>query len=327
MRKPELPENELSRLNTLTFLSVLDTEEEERFNRLTRIARHAFQVPIALVSLVDENRQWFKSCLGLDIRETPREISFCGHAILGDEILMVPDTLKDPRFSDNPLVTGYPGIRFYAGCPLKVLNARLGTLCVVDTGPRTLDGQALEVLKDLAALVESELLAHHHSTIDELTRIPNRRGLLALLESGLGLCTRRGLESFLLMMDLNNFKNINDSYGHQEGDEVLKLFARAMAGASRSSDVVGRLGGDEFVAWLSDIRQENVSLFLQRLRKSLEEQSGREGKDYRIDFSSGILPVQPGEPEPVASLLERADRLMYLEKLERKAGKGKGEDY
>src|ERR1700752_1549332 len=116
MLTPALPADENTRLDTLRALNILDTSPEERFDRLTRLAKRLFGVPIALVNLVDADRQWFKSCVGLSATETPRDISFCGHAILGDDILLVPDAGVDERFHDNPLVTGDPNIRFYAGC-------------------------------------------------------------------------------------------------------------------------------------------------------------------------------------------------------------------
>nr|MDA3786514.1 GAF domain-containing protein [Deltaproteobacteria bacterium] len=137
MQKPPLSPDESARLETLQSLKILDTAPDERFDRLTRIAKRLFRVPIALVSLVDENRQWFKSVIGLSVSETSRDISFCGHAILGDEIFIIPNTTKDERFADNPLVLDDPHIRFYAGYPLKAPNGRkLGTLCILDQQPR-----------------------------------------------------------------------------------------------------------------------------------------------------------------------------------------------
>lgn len=117
MKAPDLPPEELERQAALERTGLLDTEPEERFDRFTRMACNAFRVPIALVSLVDENRQWFKSCQGLSASETSRGISFCGHAILNSSLLVIEDASLDPRFSDNPLVTGDPHIRFYAGAP------------------------------------------------------------------------------------------------------------------------------------------------------------------------------------------------------------------
>ncbi len=158
MLEPEFPKNEDLRIAALCNLNVLDSDAEERFDRLTRLAKHHFKVPIALVSLVDSARQWFKSRQGLDATETPRNISFCGHAILNTEIFYIPNTLEDERFSDNPLVIGPPDIRFYAGAPLSTPEGyRLGTLCIIDTKPRNLSADDMAVLRDLADLVEEEL--------------------------------------------------------------------------------------------------------------------------------------------------------------------------
>ncbi|NND64743.1 MAG: GAF domain-containing protein, partial [Gammaproteobacteria bacterium] len=128
---PAIPSDEKARIEALHSLNILDTETEERFDRLTRLAKRMFDVDIALVSLVDVNRQWFKSCQGLDASETPRDISFCGHAILGEDAFVIPDAVKDDRFKFNPLVTGEPFIRFYAGIPLRYADgSKLGTVCL-----------------------------------------------------------------------------------------------------------------------------------------------------------------------------------------------------
>ncbi len=157
MLEPPLPDNEVRRLRALRELDILDTAPEERFDRLTRIARQVFEVPIALVSLIDANRQWFKSCQGLSATETPRSISFCGHAILQDDIFHIPDALADARFSDNPLVVGEPFIRFYAGAPLSLAKGeRVGTLCIIDRRPRTLEAGQLRILRELADCVQEE---------------------------------------------------------------------------------------------------------------------------------------------------------------------------
>ncbi len=160
MLEPAIPEDEEKRLATLRGLNILDTPPEERFDRLTRLAQRIFDVPIAVITLIDSNRQWFKSCQGLDATETPRRISFCGHAIHNDEIFVISDATLDSRFADNPLVAGAPHIRFYAGQPLKTSNgSRLGTLCIIDKNPRHPSRAELGILLDLAALVENELEA------------------------------------------------------------------------------------------------------------------------------------------------------------------------
>lgn len=158
MKKPQTPKDEMTRLRSLHSLQILDTCPEERFDRITRIAKNHFGVSIALVSLVDENRQWFKSRQGLSAIETPRDVSFCGHAILGDETFVVSNASLDPDFADNPLVCGDPNIRFYAGAPLHAPDgARVGTLCIIHNQPRDLSAQDRSILRDLADCVEAEL--------------------------------------------------------------------------------------------------------------------------------------------------------------------------
>lgn len=158
MLEPRIPPDEADRLAALQALEILDTPPEERFDRVTRLAADLFEVPIALVSLIDSNRQWFKSCFGLETRQTPRSISFCGHAILSDSALVIPDAKADPRFADNPLVTAEPFIRFYAGKPVSSADGRrMGTLCLIDRKPKQLSSGQLDRLSDLASIVEDEL--------------------------------------------------------------------------------------------------------------------------------------------------------------------------
>jgi len=153
-----LPTDEVQRLAALNDLAVLDTPPEERFDRITRIAAASFNVPIALISLVDKDRQWFKSCVGIEVSETPREVAFCAHAVELRTDVVVPDTLLDDRFADNPLVAAGPRIRFYAGAPLLLKNgACLGTLCIVDTRPRQLSATELATLHDLRDMVLEQL--------------------------------------------------------------------------------------------------------------------------------------------------------------------------
>jgi len=155
-----LPDGEERRLDALRALGVLDTLPEERFDRYTRIAAGLFDVPIALVSLVDRDRQWFKSRHGYGVAETSRETAFCAHTILDGVVLQIPDALHDARFADNPVVAGPPRIRFYAGAPLAAPDgSRVGSLCLIDDRPRQLDERQLVLLRDLADLVEAELAA------------------------------------------------------------------------------------------------------------------------------------------------------------------------
>ncbi len=160
MKAPELPANERSRQTALDQLRILDTPPEDRFDRLTRMAARLLDAPIALISLIDRDRQWFKSCVGLGVGETPRSISFCGHAIFDRQPLVIEDALEDERFCDNPLVTGDPNIRFYVGTPLHSADGHaLGTLCVIDRKPRTLSEEDRQCLRDLADCAEEQISA------------------------------------------------------------------------------------------------------------------------------------------------------------------------
>ena len=153
-----MPADEDRRLQALRGLGLLDTPAEDRFDRLTRLASAVFGVPMALVSLVDRDRQWFKSRHGLPASETHRDLSFCAHAVANGQVLVVPDTLLDARFAENPLVTGAPRIRFYAGYPLHVeKGVCVGTLCLLDTRPRELTTREHQLLRDLGQLVAQEL--------------------------------------------------------------------------------------------------------------------------------------------------------------------------
>ncbi|WP_129212064.1 PAS domain S-box protein [Crenobacter cavernae] len=155
MQAPPTPSDEALRLAALRALEVLDTAPDEELDRITRTASRLFGVPIALVSLIDENRQWFKSRVGLDVGETPRDLSFCGHAILSDDALIVEDAGGDARFCDNPLVLDGPRIAFYAGQPIRSLcGKRLGTLCLIDSRPRAFSQADADALRDLASLAE-----------------------------------------------------------------------------------------------------------------------------------------------------------------------------
>ena len=168
------PANEKRRLEVLWQCNVLDTPPEQVFDDLTEMASLVCDTPVALISLVDEHRQWFKARLGVGERETARDISFCAHAILQKDVMVVPDALKDPRFASSPLVTDNPFIRFYAGAPLvSPEGCALGTLCVVDHKPRELTERQLQMLRILARLVMHQLELRRQ--VRDLARVPIRQ--------------------------------------------------------------------------------------------------------------------------------------------------------
>lgn len=315
MITPLLPVDEKARLETLQLLHILDTQPEERFDRITRMAKRMFDVPIAVVSLVDAHRQWFKSCVGLAVTETDRDISFCGHAILGNEVLVVEDTLKDERFFDNPLVTDEPYIRFYAGCPLRAPNgSKLGTLCIIDNKSRQFDIEDISALSDLSATVEREMSSLQMATMDELTNISNRRGFMMLAGYSLHFVARHKIPLSLIFFDLDKFKEINDNYGHGEGDAALVDFANLMKATCRESDILARLGGDEFVVLLTNTPMCFAEVFIKRFQASLDHLNQTTKRDYTIAFSHGIVLFDSERHRSVEQLLEEGDILMFKEK-------------
>lgn len=185
MLEAPIPRNEAQRQQALDRLCVVDTPPEERYERIVRLAQRLLNTPIAIVSLIDHQRQWFKAINGLDVKETPRSISFCGHAIHNEHIFVVEDAARDPRFADNPLVVGAPHIRYYAGRPLRAADgAIVGTLCVIDVTPRQPSNDELTLLDDLAVLTERELNAAQTSAQAEALRSERAR-LRAIIDSAL----------------------------------------------------------------------------------------------------------------------------------------------
>jgi diguanylate cyclase (GGDEF)-like protein len=314
-----IPDGDEARVAALRRLGLLDSPPEERFDRITRTAQRLFGVDTALVTLVDADRQWFKSRQGLDVTETPRDVSFCGHAIAGHEIFEVEDPSVDPRFADNPLVLGHPNVGFYAGCPIAGPNGEvIGTLCLVDHSPRVLDGDERESLRDLAGMVEREIAVSQLAVDDELTGLANRRGFLMMAHQALAFCERQHLPALVVYADVDGLKVVNDRSGHDSGDQLLRHAGSVMAEAFRGSDVVGRLGGDEFAAVLTAFEGDEAWA-LSRLAMSVEAcNQALVGAPYAVSLSVGTVRFDPDDPELLESLLQQADASMYLDKLHRR---------
>jgi len=315
VKLPPTPSDEQKRLQALRALKILDTPPEERFDRVTRLAKRLFDVPIVLISLVDENRQWFKSRQGLDAEETPREISFCGHAIVDDSAMVVEDASHDERFFDNPLVTGDPRIRFYAGHPLASVNgSKLGTLCIVDRAPRVLSDEDIKLLKDLASMVEAELFAFDIAMTDPLTGLSSRLAFEQMAEHALSMCRRTQTPCSILFIDLDQFKRINDQFGHEEGDRALREMAQLLLDTFRHSDVIGRLGGDEFCVLTTGSDQASINSTLDRFEANIRVRNDQPNRKYPLAYSIGVCVWDPDKHESIAELLREADREMYVHK-------------
>lgn len=334
MKKPLPTADEARRLALLDSLGLVYSPAEERFDRITRLARRVFDVPIALVSLVSGERQWFKSVHGLEVTETARELSFCAHAIHSSRPMVIPDASQHPDFTDNPLVTAAPHIRFYAAQPLMYEEVKLGTLCLIDRKPRHLSRDDLDTLRSLAAWVENELKvtvldqsqiellreldeARRQALFDPVTQSWNRRGVQELLERDLNRASFGGRRMALLFMDMDNFKQINDVYGHLAGDMALREVARRIRAAARPTDVVARYGGDEFMVLLGDCDAATALDVAKRIMIQIQAAPVVMGEhSFEIGISIGVAVAPPFDGE---TLLHHADQALYAAKM---AGKG-----
>ncbi len=225
---------------------------------------------------MDADRQWFKSRQGLDAEETPRDLSFCGHAILDDKIMVVNDAEQDQRFCDNPLVCGDPSIRFYAGYPLAAPDgSRVGTLCVIDDKPKDISKEQLQLLSELGRMVEEELIAANDTTIDPITKISNRNGFLAIADHLLSLCKRKSEPSTLMMFHLEDLHSLEERHGRYEGDTAAVELAHLLATSVRESDIVARLSADVFGVLLPSTDLDGA----EEARRLFDKQLGKRNLD------------------------------------------------
>lgn len=305
MIKPDKPVDELLRLETLRSLKLLDTDPEERFDRITRLAKRMFNCEIALVSLVDSERQWFKSRQGLDASETGRDISFCGHAILDDDILVVNDAHIDERFSDNPLVTSDPKIRFYAGCPLSAPNGQnIGTLCVIDSRQRDFDQEDATLLRELAKTVENELAVASVISCDPITGLSNKAGFVDVASHLFALCAATGLAAALLQFKMSNLELIRSSLGDDGADRAATELAQLLLANLRESDLVGRVAEDAFVVLLSGIDEANVDAARMRILASLDARNAKNDATFELEVDATFLQYDPAAHDSVAVMLD-----------------------
>ena len=283
--------DDTERLQALQRYGILDTPMEPAYDELADLAGYICEAPVALISLLDNQRQWFKAARGIALRETPLSESVCRYAIRQSGVFIVPDLAQDPRFAHYAIVTQKNPLRFYAGAPLVTPDGFvLGTLCVLDHRPRELSAKVQDLLSALARqvirllelkrandrqgqmLVELEAARHQMDVLahtDVLTGLANRRSFTDRLRQEWALLQRGHGPACLLMMDLDHFKRVNDVYGHPVGDQALQLFATLCRDVFRAADVLGRWGGEEFVALLPATGLDQAQVVAERVHAAL----------------------------------------------------------
>lgn len=339
-----IPDNEAARLDVLRGYDILDSMPEQAYDDFTKLASAICGTPIALISLVDDQRQWFKATVGLDAGETPRSQSFCAHAIVNPgETMTVEDATTDDRFASNPLVTGDPHIRFYAGAPLVAPTGEaLGTVCVIDREPRTLTPMQSEALQILAREIIAQLelrrsianleqavldqekyveLMHEYqrdmekirvhleeqSATDVLTGVRNRRSFDLTLDEEYDRARLRRRSLSLLVIDIDHFKHFNDEFGHLVGDETLRSVAHLLHAESRNRDYLFRYGGEEFTVVLPDTTLKGAYVLAERFRRIVQRAPW---KHRPVTVSIGVADLAEAMESP-GELFAAADRALY----------------
>ncbi|MDA0790433.1 MAG: GAF domain-containing protein [Proteobacteria bacterium] len=326
MREPETPANERERQETLDATALLYSPAEERFDRITRLTARHFDVPMTLVSLVDQDRQWFKSSQGLLTSETPREISFCGHAIARNGLLVIEDTLTDPDFSDNPLVLRMPQIRFYAGRPLLHRGMAMGTLCILDNKPRRFSEADRDSLNTLAACIESEFqlssLSHHQQQllagtpkhdrqkmIDPITQTWNDAALSVLLHREVAHAASMNLPYALLTFRFRIADADFSELDEQEGARLVRQVTQDIRASLRPTDLIARTGLSALVVFAPDCDGEMSEILGNRvLSRILNRRYSADNQDIVMAINAGIV-ISSGDARS-ARLLEVSEQAL-----------------
>jgi diguanylate cyclase (GGDEF)-like protein len=293
---------------------ILDTQPEAQFDKITALVRSVLNVPMAAVTLISSNRQWLKSRQGIEVTETPRDVSFCTHTIQVREPMVVPDATMHPLFAANPGVTGEPFIRSYLGIPLSSPDGyNIGALCAVDTKPRQFDDSQIQIMTNLAALVMDEMELRLIAQTDFLTGALTRRAFIVELDRAWARFARQNEPSAVLLLDLDRFKPINDSFGHAAGDAALVSVANCCRDQIRAGDAFGRIGGEEFAILLGNVNSDEAAAAAERFRSSIAGLTIAALPDLHVTASIGVASLTT-DVTSMHDWLARADAAMYAAK-------------
>ena len=308
-----IPADEKQRLRDLERHGMVGQPGDEHFDRLVDLAGSILGVPIALISLVAADRQWFLARKGVEVREMPREGAFCAHTIAADEVFVVPDARDDPRFSAHPLVREEPHIRFYAGAPLRSPDGHnLGSLCVLDRQPHQLSEAQIHQLELLADLVVRELELRRLSHLCPVTGLPLRSRFLEIADREFERAAREHHPLSLFCFDIDNFRRFNHRWGHHAGDGVLADLADLVRTHLREQDYAGRLGDGEFALLLVDCDMEEALSRAEGLRLAVTRMPGiHSHSDVKLQISGGLT-CRSDADRHFGDLLLRADRALEL---------------
>ncbi|WP_407569448.1 EAL domain-containing protein [Deinococcus altitudinis] len=315
----DLPTAEQLRLAALHRYAILDTAPEPQFDHLVELAARVFEMPMATVTFVDEDRQWFKARHGPLEPESPRSQSFCSVAIAQDGVMVIPDATQHAQLCSYPNVLGEPHIRSYAGAPLVAPDGqKLGTFCVMGTEPREFTPKEQELLASFADMAMAELKLRQAlqdlsqmAMNDTLTGLPNRVQFRRQLTEACRRADLSGEKVVVGLLDLDQFKLINDTFGHAAGDGLLREVARRLQEATATSDLVARMSGDEFVVLFTDVRAVgDIDRLTRRLEDGFVVPFMIEGQEVFVHWSLG-LSVYPDDAQELDALLSSADAAMY----------------
>ncbi len=306
--------DEPARLAALHRYEVLDTPPEAPFERITGLVRAVLNVPISTLSLIDADRQSYKSCVGIDDSDMPREFSFCTHTIQAREPMNIPDTLQDPRFAYYPSVIRDPFIRSYLGVPLATPDGyNLGSLCALDVKPRDFSAAQIEVLKSFAAIAVDELELRRIAQTDSLTGAATRRGFFLEVEKAIARFVRHGHPAALLTLDVDHFKRTNDTFGHPAGDVVLRSITKTLREILRKEDIIGRLGGEEFGVLLGDTELTEAVHVAEKLRLAISDIRFAFDETAVVSASFGVAALHASQLTP-EDWLACSDQALYRAK-------------
>jgi diguanylate cyclase (GGDEF)-like protein len=303
-----LPENEAERQRHLDSFNILDSEPDEDFDRITRIASQMLGMPIALISLVDHDRQWFLSRVGLVAKETAREVAFCAHTICSDQVMVVGDARDDCRFRDNPLVTGDPHIRFYAGAPLRTREGLpLGTLCVISSEPKQLGENEHRLLEELAGMVIHTLESRRDRYLCPLTGFQNRRPFFELGEREFQRSLISGLPLSISLIGLDDIATLSTRLSQGHGNRLLQEVAAMIRSELGSTDVPARVAAAEFAALQCGQDIEAGLALVARIRTRIAGQRiVVDGAQQLLSVSAGVASRIP-EDTGFSDLFRRAE--------------------